>query len=235
MDRCRFHSPAARPVGGLLGLLLAGVLDACTSSSPEGPRSTELGDRSKLRADRPTFDVGQTWNRRDGVYRLTRIERDLYVFESGDREVHLSRDLTVAAMRKGKFFGEFDPAPKLSWPLEVGKRGVTGGVWRSDTNIAGVPSQFFWEVAAYEEVDTVAGTFKAFRVDFTFNMRPGPSGAQYSRRLHMWYAPEVKQVVKFTDDHASRWYSFLRGAMTILSPSPSKAWAIALPIPLAAR
>jgi hypothetical protein len=152
--------------------------------------------------------VGQTWSRRDGVYSLTRIDKDLYVFESGDREVHLTRDLAIALFRKGRFFGEFDPAPRVSWPLEVGKRGVTGGVWRSENNIAGVPSQFFWEVAAYEDVLTVAGTFKAFRIDFHFNQRPNVSGAMYSRRLHMWYAPEVKQIVKFTDESSSRWYDF---------------------------
>jgi Caspase domain len=206
LDWRRLHSPAARLVGGLLGLFLAAGLAACTSSPPPGPRSAEPGDPSKPRADRPTYDVGQTWNRGDGVYRLTRIERDLYVFEFKDREIHLSRDLSLAAVRKGKFFAEFDPAPRLSWPLEVGKRGVTGGVWRSDTNIAGAPSQFFWEVAAYEEVDTVAGRFKAFRIDFQLKQRPVPSGP--SRGLHMWYAPEVKQIVKLTDDHPSRWYTF---------------------------
>ena len=182
---------------GLLGIALA---SACaSSSSPGGAAGSE-----NVQAERPSYEVGQTWSRQDGVYRLTRIERDLYVFESGDREVQLSRDLTIAGVRKGKSFGEFDPPPRVSWPLQVGKKGVTGGVWRSENNIAGVPSQFFWEVGAYEDVVTRAGTFKAFRIDFTLNQRV----SQYRRQLHMWYAPEVQQIVKLADDHSSRWYGF---------------------------
>jgi len=203
--RARDRSRVPRwPVALALGLLAVAFASACArSSSPEGSAGSD-----KVRAERPSYEVGQTWSRQDGVYRLARIERDLYVFEYGDREVQLSRDLTIAGVRKGRFFGEFDPPPRVSWPLQVGKKGVTGGVWRSETNIAGMPGQFFWEVGAYEDVVTRAGTFKAFRIDFTLNQRAVASGSQHQRQLHMWYAPEVQQIVKLADDHPSRWYGF---------------------------
>ena len=93
---------------GALGLFLG--LTLLTSPTPALAQ--------KPRAERPTYSVGDKWIRSDGVYDLIRIEKDLYIFAAeGGREIHLTKDLTVAKARRGQEIMEFDPPPALGWPL----------------------------------------------------------------------------------------------------------------------
>src|SRR3972149_4956494 len=86
---------------------------------PWGPAEAQ-----QPRAERPTLAVGDRWVRSDGLYDLVRIENDQYVFSAGPgREIHLTRDLTVASARRGARVITFDPAPKLGWPLAGGEAG----------------------------------------------------------------------------------------------------------------
>ncbi|MBI4635417.1 MAG: caspase family protein [Candidatus Rokubacteria bacterium] len=159
------------------------------------------------RAERPTYAVGEKWYRNDGVYELVRIENDRYVFEAPSGvQVRLTRDLTIAAVRKEPLLSahlEFDPPPRLAWPLEVGASGVSEvtvrssyASWRADASVS-------WKVEAYEDVVTAAGRFKAFKVSFTL----GPTQQGFGRpsqrapvseywRFAVWYSPEVRQLVK---------------------------------------
>ena len=99
--------------GAIAGLL---VLSGALSAWAQAPK-----------ADRPTYAVGDKWIRSDGAYDLIRIESGRYVFAAdGGREVHLSRDLTVAKIvRAGQVLLELEPPPALTWPLEVGQSGVS--------------------------------------------------------------------------------------------------------------
>src|SRR6266853_98110 len=55
-----------------------------------------------LRAERPSYSVGDKWIRSDGAYDLIRIENARYVFAAdGGREVHLTRDLGLAKIVRG--------------------------------------------------------------------------------------------------------------------------------------
>ena len=117
------------------------------------------------RAERPTYTLGERWIRSDGVYDLIRIEDGRYIFAAGvDRQIHLTQDLMVAKVQKGQFIMEFTPPPKLTWPLEVGKSGTSSGILRTPSHPGGGEVSFTWSVQAYEDVQVVAGTFKAFRI-----------------------------------------------------------------------
>jgi hypothetical protein len=151
----------------------------------------------KPRAERPSYALGERWIRQDGVYELIRIERDLYIFSAGaGGEVHLTRDLTVAKVQRGERVAEFDPPPRFTWPLEVGKWGISSGAWRSPGRPVGTPARFTWKVEAYEEIRVTAGTFKAFRI--SLSVEPEQAGRPTGRRweLQSWYAPEARQLVK---------------------------------------
>jgi hypothetical protein len=109
----------------------------------------------------------------------------------------------VAKVQKGQFIMEFTPPPKLTWPLEVGKSGTSSGIWRIPAWPGGGEVSFTWSVQAYEDVQVVAGTFKAFRISLRIDaIRFGGVGDQQdspfprSRQLVTWYAPEVRQFVK---------------------------------------
>ena len=145
------------------------------------------------RAERPTYTTGDKWILTYGVYDLVRIENDLYVFAAaGDREIHLTKDLTIAKVKRGNSVWEFTPPPSISWPLEVGKSGTIFTFWsRPD---GGGRLNIEWKVEAYEDVTVPAGTFKAFRITYSFLL--GPPGNREWREFSTWYAPEVRQIIK---------------------------------------
>jgi len=152
------------------------------------------------RAERPTYTLGERWIRSDGVYDLIRIEDGRYIFAAGvDRQLHLTQDLMVAKVQKGQWVMEFDPPPKLTWPLEVGKWGTSSGLWRTPIFPRGGSVRFTWKVQAYEDVQVVAGTIKAFRISLAIDSLGTVGRFQLpprSSQLVTWYAPEVRQFVK---------------------------------------
>jgi hypothetical protein len=133
--------------------------------------SSTLVEAQKPRAERPTYTLGERWIRSDGVYELIRVEDGRYIFAAGvDRQLHLTQDLMVAKVQKGRWVMEFDPPPKLTWPLEVGKWGDSSGIWRNPYVPVGGDGRFTWSVQAYEDVQVVAGTFKAFRISLVIEV-----------------------------------------------------------------
>jgi len=161
----------------------------------------------KPRAERPTFNVGDQWLLKDGVYDLIKVEKDRYIFAaSAGRQIHLTKNLALVSMLRDRVW-EWDlfPVPELSWPLEVGKWGIIHrGTLRSRDYPSGLPVRTTWEVKAYEDVRVVGGVFKAFQILYTVDLEssdalgrgglqiPGPQ----SWRLVTWYAPEVRRIVK---------------------------------------
>src|SRR3990167_3632915 len=153
----------------------------------------------KERAERPTYAVGDKWLRTDGAFDLIRIEGDVYVFAADrGREVRLSRDLALTkVVSRGSVDFELDPAPKISWPLEVGKEGYASALLRTGRNPAGAQVRIFWRVEAYEYVNTPAGTIRAFRILMSLVVG-GSGGASAGREwgtIQSWYAPDPGQIV----------------------------------------
>ena len=191
------RSPLVRLVG-----LAALAICVTTSSGPRLVPGASAAD--KPRAERPVYRVGDKWIRTDGIYVLVRIDKDIYVFSAGGgKELHLSKDLGIAKIiLDGRAELDLDPVPNLSWPLEVGKWGVTRTLWRSApprplSNFTGSVS-VTWQVDAHEDIVTPAGTFRAFRITQkleTISSSSGGSGQQFAQVL-LWYAPDVQRFVK---------------------------------------
>jgi hypothetical protein len=186
------------PVRGAgAGLIVALVLAlGCTSAPAQEPR-----------AERPTYSVGDQWLLKDGVYDLIKVEKDRYIFAaSAGRQIHLSKNLAVmAVLRDRQWEWDLYPAPEISWPLQVGKWGITyHATFRNRDHPSGLPVRVTWEVKAYEDVQVVGGRFKAYQILYSINLETSDAlgrgglqiaGAQ-SWRLVAWYAPEVKRIVK---------------------------------------
>jgi hypothetical protein len=172
--------------------LLAGLGLATVSADPAPPP----------RAERPTYAVGEKWIRTDGEYELIRIEGDRYVFSAGaGRGIELTKDLAIAKVRRGEDELAFDPPPKLTWPLEIGKSGRNQVTWYRSWNVGKLPSvTYSWKVEAHENVQTFAGRFTAFRIahSLSWRSRKGGKGKEtnHERSFVTWYAPEVRQFVK---------------------------------------
>src|SRR5262249_55929446 len=132
------------------------------------------------------------------------IEKDIYVFSAGGgKEVHLGKDLGISKIvLDGRPELDLEPAPRLSWPLEVGKWGTTRVLWRVPlpqplANFNGAAS-ILWQVDAHEEIATAAGTFPAFRttqkIETVQSLQSG-SGQQFAQVM-LWYAPDVQRFVR---------------------------------------
>ena len=175
----------------LVGLAVCACLGATADAGEASPR-----------AERPTYIVGEKWIRTDGEYELIRIEGDRYFFSAGaGREIELTKDLAIAKVRRGEERMSFDPPPKLTWPLEIGKSGRSQVTFYRSWNIGGLASvTYSWRVEAYEDVQTFAGRFTAFRIahSLSWRSRKGRKGGEtsFERSFVTWYAPEVRQYVK---------------------------------------
>jgi hypothetical protein len=175
----------------------------------------ESGHGQRPRADRPAYSTGEVWQRDDGTYRLTTIDRDLYVFTAApDREVRLTRDLGIARVRRGDDVIEFFPAPRVAWPLDVGKWGRES----SDVYFPGLTARagalITWRVDGYEDVTVGGATLKAYRLTFVLEPDPTAFGTAGSggtmmendttRALRwgftLWYAPSAQRLVKGASD-----------------------------------
>ncbi|MBI2991818.1 MAG: hypothetical protein HYY47_06755 [Deltaproteobacteria bacterium] len=147
------------------------------------------------RAERPTYAIGDKWIPPSGVFELIRIENDIYIFSGeGRREIRLNKDLGLVKAEGPTGLLEFHPSLPLEWPLEVGKKGSRQIEWQ--TLQSGFNRIYVnWEVESYEDVQVPAGSFKAFKIHYSFQV--GPPGARQWREIFFWYAPEVKQIIKF--------------------------------------
>ena len=162
------------------------------------------------RADRPTYTVGDEWALKDATYRLARIEKGVYVFTAeGQREIWLTRDLGLTYVRRGADYVELLPAPRVPWPLEVGKWGSHSVLVRLPAGSA--DAWLTWRVEAREPVAAGGATPTAFRIRYSLSAeRPGLGAGANSGRLlgelsrqitfdvTLWYAPDAQRLVKAT-------------------------------------
>lgn len=97
----------------------------------------------------------------------------------------------VATLRNGKVIAMVDPNDGTwSWPLKLGKQ------WHAEFTYHEPPHNFSvgpiatdWRVEGWERVTVPAGTFRAYRVH-------GEPGRNNTRRLTLWYAPEIALTVR---------------------------------------
>lgn len=82
----------------------------------------------------------------------------------------------MAKVQKGQWIMELTPPPKLTWPLQVWKWGMSSGIWRIPSALEGASVRFTWSVQAYEDVQVVAGMFKAFRISLAIEVFGGGWG-----------------------------------------------------------
>ena len=163
--------------------------------------------------DVPTYVVGDTWKRSNGAELVVVKGDDTgYVMRGVVAAcptclVHMDRQLLLTTITDGE--GKPVDATTLpgvlvgpgwkfyDWPLEVKKKWTMGGtsIWK------GNPQSYTVEITvkAYEEVKTPAGVFKAYRVEQHWRGRDSHSNWDFINTV--WYAPEVKNVVKLISNN----------------------------------
>lgn len=171
--------------------------------------------QSPARADRPEVKVGDTWvyrntdvftgEKREISFSVTAVDPARIVTESGistSGAWTFTRDWNPVERKAGDVVANsLKPYwPFLQFPLEVGKSWET-----AFENEVTVPSglrhaKWQWKarVVAAEAVTVPAGTFQTLKVEAngTFASREGLRSWTGSHKDTVWYAPDVKRVVK---------------------------------------
>ena len=188
------------------------------------------------RAERPTYQVGETWTLSDAAYRLARVDRGLYVFAADEeREIWLTRDLAIAYVKRGADTLEIQEPPRPTWPLQAGKWGTSRSIIRLGTH-TGIEVQAVWRVEATESVRVAGGTFETFRLRFSFDpalpgnftynpfQHYGPLAREAQFEMTLWYAPAVQRLVKAVSSKPLLTFELGGGVPAIAqTPPPSPA------------
>jgi hypothetical protein len=197
----------------------------------------------KPRAERPTYSVGDTWALTDATYRLARVDRNGFVFTADDREIWLSRDLTLRYVRRGQESIEVDPTPGPGWPLDVGRRGAGIVLVRLQGVDSGeVEVYATWRVVGWEDVEVAGRQVPAFRILYTFEpeipgrfssnpyQQYGPIARAARFDYTAWYAPSVQRLVKAVSGKPLLNFE-MAGAPSIAAQPPAPAPPAALSPP----
>ena len=143
------------------------------------------------------------------VYRR-RGGRSTTVFDKGTAN-------QVATLRDGKESESYLPhAGTLDWPLYVGKSWTSRYVYRDlvrETSID--PVQYEYRVETYEKVVVPAGTWDTFRI-----ASRNVNGTSLST---IWYAPELKLIVKRINETTARHSSGITKTIYEIIEYPAKA------------
>ena len=99
---------------------------------------------------------------------------------------------------------EESETPKYDWPLEVGKKWKYENNWTSQDGTTGSQSQDA-EVLSYQEETVKAGTFMAYRIQYT-GKTTNSRGYSADEKEVWLYAPEVKTFIKLTQDQGDFHY-----------------------------
>ncbi len=120
----------------------------------------------------------------------------------------------VATVRDAKERLSASPSDQMfSFPISVGKSWVAKySYYDRDRGLSFSDVTYSWSVAAYEEVKVPAGAFKAFRLE----------GSNPFSSTSVWYAPEVRLIVKRVDERSPTNYLGTGKATTELLEYPAK-------------
>jgi hypothetical protein len=184
------------------------------------PASAEVPDLS--------WSVGDTWTWQQPEHNevnwvVTDVADDRYVVQTtgpNGRRVG-SVDRNPPELTEGVRQGTSNPMIKIKFPLSVGEKTTqfttgtmqgSGQIEVINGGIAGVSWRTDWTVTAIESVSVPAGTFDAYLDEGDqCNLRNNQCGS-----VRVWFAPQVKHIVKITWVANSYWSHEVRGQSEVL-------------------
>jgi hypothetical protein len=157
-------------------------------------------------AAKPVYKIGDSWEWINSAT-LTKLQTGktrLEVVEVGENIKLRSADeasATVVWDETGRFLSNqksgtsFTYLTPAQWPLEVGKKSTREYTWTNQYGSKGKTTEDV-EVLAYEDVTTPAGTFKAFKIQFSGYFTNFSRNSNGPQKRTLWYVPELKVPVK---------------------------------------
>lgn len=149
--------------------------------------------------ERPVYSSGDYWGYIDGKGKISKVnflreEKDKYVFSRDGTEV--VRDFSLMDVSRAGGF----PGVIVKFPLKKGNWWNHEYSITSETGLESGKRIARYEATGYEKITVAAGTFQAWKVAVNIEaVRSGGGGAMSKTfgSATYWYAPDVKQVIKF--------------------------------------
>lgn len=161
--------------------------------------------------DRPTYKVGDAWvyinenalthlRSADSKFRIAEARPDGYRVIGGTQTApNITWDIDGATLAVDKGNVIAYEKPEMQWPLAVGRKWQTVSTVKRVDGIT-ASRKYDVQVETYEDVQTSAGTFKAFKVKTTGWHQFDKSDANGNNRGYTdrtdWWSPEVGRPVK---------------------------------------
>ena len=162
-------------------------------------------------AETPTYKIGDEWRYERTTVRVVGVEPGQYTFvvtgsptcEECQYTWDSNRTLIKVASKEGKPVEDTAAGLKLmQFPMSVGVTWTANQILRQRNTPDLIPYNNTFTVAAYEDVKTKAGTFKAYKV--VWEQENKAIYRNWKGRLLRWYSPEVKNWVK-QEVFTARW------------------------------
>ena len=167
------------------------------------PKQAQLTYSPQEKCELPVWNVGDYWvfqynDKNWWSHKVVRIESDLYIIQNPNDKYAYGYDknslnLKVYIDSEGnKVIPKSESGLSYDFPLYVGKK------WSKILQVALTDTKqegylYTFQVMSFEKIIVRAGAFKAFKIECERNMISSGNTAI----SHVWYSPEVKNIVKF--------------------------------------
>jgi hypothetical protein len=165
---------------------------------------------SQEKIDAPIWNVGDRWTYKTADEKrftnaVIKIDDEFFVVRMGGSPYLQVYDKKTMNIKKWIDSSGTEASPNVmniyDFPLFVGKK------WGGRIHASGAAGALGWEysfkVEDIEEINTIAGSFKAYRLygkHYNMSPRAGPGGW-----IKFWYSPEAKVWVKRVVEKSKYW------------------------------
>ena len=170
----------------LLAMALAISCDTSVSSGPPTIDEYKLGEQWIWKWQRSS--EGEVRAQGEDIHEIIEINGELAISYGYDT-VKLSVILQP----------EESETPFRDWPLFVGKKWTYESEWTNEGGYKGKTSQDV-EVLSFEELQTEAGRFSAFQIEYKGTIENYTTGGKGNVNDIWWYCPELKTYIKHIQD-----------------------------------
>ncbi len=174
--------------------------------------------RAQERYEAPTLNIGDKWvysdkSGRKWTQEVVGVEKDIYVI----RYPLETRGLDKSTMNFNFIIDTNNKRTKntshrskvLDFPLYTGKKWsntISYATAGAPERVSSCQERHF--VSSYVEVKVMAGTFKAFKIEFRSECGVRERSANEIGKATYWYAPEVKAIIKRVEEVAKELVDF---------------------------
>lgn len=158
------------------------------------------------------YKIGETWewseklveNTNPAKLKMESFDIREVILEQGEKKFRKTSvyGKTVSAIEENG--GKPKEKPFRHWPLKVGAKWRYESSWKAGDGSTGSMQQDV-EVAAYEKITVLSGTYDAFKIAYRGTYKNARGSGEMNDTY--WYAPSIKADVKHINESGGQTYT----------------------------